>query len=134
MSSGRRSEVKGEGWAKTSPEDISGAGHPAALACALLVGVLTLYSMTKIWAEAFWKEAPEGAEISGDQAAIAQKWPYPLVLPCVGLALLTLGLGLWSNPLFTLADKAANQLLKPEAYIQAVLKTSDHETYLALDD
>jgi multicomponent Na+:H+ antiporter subunit D len=33
------------------------------VAVALAVSALTLLSMTKIWAEAFWKNAPEGASV-----------------------------------------------------------------------
>ena len=35
------------------------------VATALAVGLLTLFSMTKIWAEAFWKEAPDSARRGG---------------------------------------------------------------------
>src|SRR5690606_11405510 len=35
-----------------------GTGYYAIAAAALVVGLLTLFSMTKIWAEAFWKPFP----------------------------------------------------------------------------
>ncbi len=43
----------------------------AIVVAALVVSLLTLFSMTKIWAEAFWKPAPEnGAEI----VCVDQSW------------------------------------------------------------
>lgn len=92
-------------------------GHYLLVTVALLVGVLTLYSMTKIWAEAFWKSAPN------------EKKPSPLgsggwslLAPCIALAVLTVAIGLWSAPLFGFAEAASAQLLDPQAYINEVLK------------
>lgn len=99
------------------------AGHYVLVATALLVGVLTLYSMTKIWGEAFWKEHPtrEGAEIA------RQPMPRMPLAACVGLALITIGLGIAGEPVFAVAQRAADQLLDPQTYIQHVLT---HETLL----
>ncbi|WP_269539454.1 Na+/H+ antiporter subunit D [Cerasicoccus fimbriatus] len=105
-------------WAKFS---VIKAGLDAELyvlvTVALLVGVLTLYSMTKIWAEAFWKDAPQGNKPENlGQAG------WSLVTPCVALAVMTVIIGLWSQPLFALAESASAQLLDPQAYIDEVLK------------
>lgn len=92
---------------------------------ALGVGLLTLFSMTKIWTEAFWKAAPqasssvqEGQEVA---AAATPQGMGMLLVPISGMALLTVALGIGAEGLFTLAMKAADQLLEPTAYIQAVL-------------
>ncbi len=87
-------------------------------ACALLTGILTLYSMTKIWAEAFLKPAPQTLA----RAAIPLTPPHKLLLygPVVAMALVTLGLGLTGAPVFSLAEKASAQLLDRRSYIQAV--------------
>ena len=45
-----------------------------------------------------------------------------LYLPMIILGLLTLTIGLMSQPFFELATNAAEQLLNPAAYIQAVLE------------
>ena len=92
---------------------------------ALLVGVLTLYSMTKIWAEAFWKDAPKAA-----QPSKLGNTGWSLVTPCVALAIMTVIIGLWSAPLFALAETASLQLLNPEAYINEVLRP-DNKNQLA---
>lgn len=85
---------------------------------ALLVGVLTLYSMTKIWAEAFWKVQPE------EQDPVATQHPGPLafmVAPIAVLALATVLIGLFGEPLFEFSQRAADQLMNPQEYISAVL-------------
>jgi len=45
-----------------------------------------------------------------------------LYLPMILLGLLTLTIGLMSQPFFELASRAAEQLLNPTAYIRAVLE------------
>lgn len=85
---------------------------------ALLVGVLTLYSMTKIWAEAFWKAAPEGLEEQAPRPHLGGLvW---MLVPIGLLSLTTVGIGLLGEPLFALAERAAEQLLNPDGYIAAV--------------
>lgn len=94
------------------------------ITAALLVGVLTLYSMTKIWAEAFWKAQPEG------QAPVETKHPGSLgymVAPIVVMAAATVIIGLFGEPLFEFSQRAADQLLNPEEYISAVLGAATEE-------
>ncbi len=84
----------------------------------LAVSMLTLFSMTKIWAEAFWKDRPAGADAFEPLPAMRR----PAMLgPVVVLAALTLLLGIGAEPLLRLSSEAAAQLLNPSAYIQAVL-------------
>ena len=80
---------------------------------ALGVGLLTLFSMTKIWQYAYWSPLPEGARL-------AERPSRLLYAPVVGLAALTLLLGLWSQPLIALGDAAAAELLDPSRYVAAV--------------
>lgn len=86
------------------------------VAMALVVGLLTLYSMTKIWAEAFWKAAPEDAP-AGPRKPV----PILMLLPIIAMALLTVAIGLFPGPLLDLAGRAAGQLMDPNVYIEAVL-------------
>ena len=115
-------------WAKFS---VIQAGlqesHYVLIAIALIVSIFTLYSMTKIWAEAFWKEAPEGCPVEQN---VKTRLPFALVAPCVLLAVITVTIGLWSGPLFAVAEAASTQLLNPDAYINEVLKITDHENTL----
>jgi multicomponent Na+:H+ antiporter subunit D len=92
------------------------AGQWTATAVALAVSVLTLYSMTKIWNEAFWKDAP-GPAPEGAATSV----PLLLLAPIVGLATLTLAIGFGAGPVFDLAARAAAQLADPSAYVTAVL-------------
>ncbi|MFM9270682.1 Na+/H+ antiporter subunit D [Halomonas elongata] len=87
---------------------------------ALLVGLLTLYSMIKLWAEVFWKADPrEDADASPPAPRRGELWL--MLTPVAGLALCTLFIGLNAGPLYSLAEASAGQLLAPERYIEAVL-------------
>ena len=88
----------------------------AIVGVSLAVSVLTLFSMTKIWAEAFWKDRPDQ-----DTAFSPLANRRALLAPTIILAALTLLLGLGAEPVLTLAREAATQLLDPSGYIEAVL-------------
>ncbi|MEM1387655.1 MAG: Na+/H+ antiporter subunit D [Pseudomonadota bacterium] len=88
-------------------------------AVALTVGLLTIYSMTKIWAEAFWKAHPEGIDPSLSRLSPQSK--RYLLVPVASLAGLTLIIGFFPEPFVGFAETAAAQLLNPNAYIEAVL-------------
>lgn len=83
----------------------------------LAVSLLTVFSMTKIWAEAFWKKGPASEEPRVSGLA-------PMVAPVVGLALVTIVIGLSAQPFYDLAVRAADQLLDPSEYIAAVQNAS----------
>lgn len=80
-------------------------GQFAIVAVALGVSMLTLFSMMKIWNEAFWKPLQEG-----DETASVGRIPLTLWLPLGLLAALTVALGLAAGPLFALSLQAAEQL------------------------
>ncbi len=89
------------------------------VAVALVVGILTLYSMTKIWAGAFWKALPDDAERSEDEATPSRL--APMFAAVILLASLTVFIGIWAQPLLDLATASAAELLDPSLYIEAVL-------------
>ncbi len=98
-------------------------GNYVLVSVALLVGVLTLYSMIKIWSEAFWKEVPPDSErtlsaFSTDRKSIALS-----VLPIAVLSALTLTIGLWVEPVLTYSTRAAEQIGDKESYVRAVLES-----------
>lgn len=74
-------------------------------AVALGVGALTLYSMMKIWMEAFWKPHPEPDWKPAAGARLA-----PAYTAAVILAVLALGVGLHPEPVLAFADEAARAL------------------------
>ena len=93
----------------------------AIVAVTLVVGLLTLFSMTKIWAEAFWKSQPTTI---AEPQEMTPRERWKLLLPIGLLAALTVTIGLAAEPVFLLAMRAAEQLVDREAYIRAVLGAS----------
>lgn len=86
-------------------------GHGAVVGVALATGLLTLYSMTKIWHEAFWKPMPPP-----EHPSHVSPWAWASL---TGFALLSIGAGLAAGPLFALLDGAGEALADPAAFIQA---------------
>lgn len=84
---------------------------------ALATSILTIFSMTKIWSEAFWKDAPPGA----GQAIAPAGSRLALILPVLALVALALAMGLGAGPFLALTERAAGELLDPSAYVAAVL-------------
>ncbi len=82
---------------------------------AITVGLITLFSMVKIWNEAFWKKQP------GDSVAPKIDLPFAMMFPVVVLALGTITLGFMAEPFIQLVTQASFQLINPQAYINAVL-------------
>lgn len=90
----------------------------AIVTVALFVGLLTLVSMTKIWAEVFWKKRdPESGNFDWEPADSL----LSLLVPIVMLCSITVLIGIFAEPVFTLSNKASLQLLDPSIYIEAVL-------------
>jgi multicomponent Na+:H+ antiporter subunit D len=89
----------------------------AIVATALGVSLITLFSMTQIWAEVFWKKNPT------DEPALVVSGNGWLLrfYPALALAACTLLIGLVAEPIFALSMSAAEALLDPSGYIQAVL-------------
>ncbi len=102
-------------WAKFTIIDATfraDAGWLAAVG--LFVGLLTLYSMSKIWIYAFWR--PPAATRKAPR-----RTPVAMTIAISGLALLTVAIGLQPEPLHDFATQAAAGLIDPDGYIAAVL-------------
>lgn len=128
----------------------------AIVTIALVVGVLTLFSMTKIWSEAFWKPAPmlvqgatelpvqAGGGLSRSDAVIDELEPgdaaapsknqmsdiprpllghgnWSMLIPIAVLSLVTVCIGIGAESVLKLAARAADELLNPVGYVEAVL-------------
>jgi multicomponent Na+:H+ antiporter subunit D len=93
-------------------------GEWIVIAAALAVGLLTLYSMIKIWNEAFWKSPPAGRELPDRPV------PLMMTLPSVALAACTVCFGLFPGFFIGVAERTADQIVDPRGYIEAVLGTS----------
>ena len=92
-------------------------GRPVAGAVALLVGLLTLFSMNKIWQLAFWGHVPDDAQ----RRARTWRRPRGLYAPVLGLASVTLLIGLAPGLLYALTEQAAHELTDPAEYVAAVM-------------
>jgi multicomponent Na+:H+ antiporter subunit D len=86
---------------------------------AAVVGLLTVYSMTKIWAEVFWKPAPQTHQVA--RPATALNIPAWMLAPIAVLTILTIIIGLGAEVVFRFAFQAAEELSHPEYYVHAVL-------------
>lgn len=81
---------------------------------ALVVSIITLFSMIKIWGNAFWKKGH-------DEDTTNKKLPLTLLIPSVILTSVTIGMGVGAGYCMELVNIAAEQLLNPATYIEAVL-------------
>ena len=95
------------------------------VAVSLAVGLLTLYSMTKIWLAAYWSPLPEGARLRDGPA------PLLLLAPVVALASLSLLMGFASAPFLVLAERIGAELTDPASYVRAVLGESVASAFVA---
>lgn len=87
---------------------------------ALGVGLFTLFSMTKIWAGVFWGERDE--EPTRAPAPTGRLGGPRLMVAATGaLVVVSLGFALWAGPLVDYSVRAAEDLLDPARYIDAVL-------------
>jgi multicomponent Na+:H+ antiporter subunit D len=96
------------------------SGHYFVTGAALVVSLLTLFSMTKIWNEAFWKDDP-GVVTPTDEAR-GGGLTVMLYLPVVMLCGVIVFFGLSFEPVYDLFARAARQLLDVEGYRNAVLR------------
>jgi multicomponent Na+:H+ antiporter subunit D len=93
-------------WAKLLVlQEALAQGHYVWTGVALAVSVLTLYSMVKIWMEAFWKAHPEAQWQPPGDTRLGAAWGATL-----GLAALTLAISLNPQPLVAYAQAAAQAL------------------------
>ena len=93
-------------WAKLLVlQEALAQGRVAWTVVALAVSVLTLYSMMKIWMQAFWKPHPDPQWRADTSARVAPGW-----VACLLLAAITLAIGLNPQWLIDYSQAAALQL------------------------
>jgi multicomponent Na+:H+ antiporter subunit D len=94
------------------------------VAIAIGTSVLTLFSMVKIWNEVFWKKAkPHEHKVTREPRDLVNpvKHRRLIVWPTVALVGLIVAVGLLAEPVYTLAERAAGDIVDPGAYISSVL-------------
>ncbi len=87
-------------------------GNYLVVAISILTGFLTLYSMSKIWSYAFWRDRCRGDAGAGYRGMMA---------PTAVLVAFTIIMGIWAQPFLGIASRAADTLMRPAEYIQAVM-------------
>ncbi len=98
----------------------TGASRYWLVAVAMVVSLLTLFSMTKIWSGVFWSPA-EAPPDRAPHAVGRLGGPVLMVLPTATLAALSLAIALLAGPLYAFSERAAVELLDPAAYVSQVL-------------
>ncbi|HMQ26073.1 MAG TPA: Na+/H+ antiporter subunit D [Acidimicrobiales bacterium] len=90
----------------------------AVVAASLAVSLLTLYSMTKIWANTFWGPDPDadpGRPLNGRRRAL-------MVAPTAALVGISLVIAVAAGPLYALSERTAADLADPSRYVAEVLE------------
>ena len=97
------------------------AGAGVAVAASLAVGLLTLYSMTKIWSGVFWgvRELDPPVEPRRDGRLGS---PWAMLAGTAMLVVASIAVSIWAGLLYDVAERAANDLLEPTGYVEAVLE------------
>ncbi|MEM1165827.1 MAG: proton-conducting transporter membrane subunit [Planctomycetota bacterium] len=96
------------------------SGQYLVIGVSLFVSILTLFSMTKIWAEAFWKPQPDdGDDVPIEFRPTAGRMAL-MFAPTASFAAIALFIGVGVGPLFDLCMSAARGVLEPMVYVEAV--------------
>jgi multicomponent Na+:H+ antiporter subunit D len=92
--------------------------HYTEIAIALLFAIFSLFYMFRAWLLMFWGEKRD-VKVHGEYSKHATS---PLMyVPIAILALIVVIIGVYSEPLLSLAQATAAQILDPQPYIDAVL-------------
>ena len=81
---------------------------------AILTGLFTLFSMVKIWNEAYWKKEPDGVKTD-------MKVHPSTTIATTLLAVAVIMLGVFAGPVIDICMQAGEQIVNPQMYISAVL-------------
>ncbi len=84
-------------------------------AVAILTGLFTLFSMVKIWNEAYWKKEPDDVKVKNGKVH-----PSTFIATAM-LAVAVILLGVFAGPVIEVCMDAGEQIVNPEMYINAVL-------------
>ncbi len=88
----------------------------------IAVSVLTLFSMTKIWAAVFWGEPAENPPLASARGTGPLHAPALMNLATIALVAVTVAVAIFAQPLWELSVRASEQLLDAgPSYVDVVL-------------
>jgi multicomponent Na+:H+ antiporter subunit D len=90
------------------------------VAVSLAVSILTLFSMTKIWAGVFWGKPDEPPPIAESVGVSRLRMPRLMVWPTAALVVAGLAFTVAAGPLYSLGEQAAQGLIDPTGYVRVV--------------
>jgi len=110
----------------------------AAVAATVITSLLTLYVMARVWTKAFWRarddapeghladsgpvaQVPEAANTAVAQRSLVGPIPVGMLVPTVGMLVVSLALSVLAGPLVGVTDRAAGTLIDRSGYIATVL-------------
>ena len=91
----------------------------AVVGVALVVSLLTLFSMVRIWMGAFWSPAEEDAPPS---AAHARTRPALMMIPTAALVAGSIAVAVAAGPIYALSERTARDLVDRNAYVERVFE------------
>ena len=114
------------------------------VAGSVITSLLTLYVVARIWTKAFWRPRadapegdladntpsaliPEGSDIAFDERDDVGRMPITMVVPTTLMVIAGLALTFWAGPMFSYTDRAADDIVNRDIYINSVLGGGDHE-------
>lgn len=97
------------------------AGEYWIVGVSLGVGVLTLFSMTKIWAEAFWKARPEDDDPEKSPKPDNTRGIVWMNGVTAGFVVLIIGVSVFAAPIYRVTERSGQELIERSPYIRAVL-------------
>ena len=89
---------------------------------ALAVGLLTLFSMTKIWNGVFWGTPGQGPQPRVEVVDGRMRLPRLMVGSTAVMVAISLGFVVVAGPLYEFSERAAGVLLDRTDYVEAVLR------------
>jgi multicomponent Na+:H+ antiporter subunit D len=90
----------------------------AIVAVSLAVSLLTLFSMVKIWSNAFWGPNLD-SEVTPARTDEPRRWA--MYAPTAAMVVFSIVIAVWAGPLYDLAERAAADLIDPIGYVSEVL-------------
>lgn len=106
-------------------------GRNLSVAVALVVSLMTIFSMMKIWSSVFWGTQPELCDDDLDATDYSDGFgiipgghddrPPLMIVPTAVLAAVSVAMAFFAGPLYDLSERAARDALRPVSYQSSVL-------------